>query len=406
MNELFVRYGDIYRASILGQQVYVVSSPEHCERILRWNWENYPRKGQVVKRISLLLGNGLISSNGEFWARQRRMMQPAFTKNAIAGLAGIIVAANAALLERWKDAARRGDPVNVTQDVSRMVLEITLRSIFGEDYDVVSPHFSTLTDEPERNLEFAQAFRPLGNVIRQIAARRRRDGTAATDFLGRLMLARDRDRGEPMTDAQLVAEVMTLIVAGHETTAGLLNWMWYLLARHDDAQQRLAREFEQHPWEAAPPLESFARYEYARRVIDEALRLYPPLWLMTRRAIDDDQLGSYHVPAGTEIYISPYLIQRSPSLWEAPERFDPDRLLPASGAQRHELALCPFGAGPRNCIGELMARVEIQTHLMMFVKELRLSYDPTRPAEITTGMNLLSKEDFIMHPQIVGTGAA
>ena len=400
MNENFARYGNIYKASVFGSDVYVVSSPEYCERILRWNWQNYPRKGQVVKRIALLLGNGLIASNGEFWASQRRMIQPAFSKNSIGALTNIIASVNAELLEKWKLAAKRRETVNVTHDVSFMVLKLMLIAIFGDDYATVAPHFNILAGESARNFEFAVAFRPLGKIILQIAAQRRRDGTRATDFLGRLMQARDRERGEPMPDAQLAREVMTLVVAGHETTAGLLNWMWYLLSRHPESQTRLSAELDRLPWGEVPAMDMLPKYTYTRQVIDEALRLYPPLWLMTRKALNDDQLGDFFVPAGTEIYISPYLIQRSPDLWEAPDHFDPDRMSPDNRLGRHDLALCPFGIGPRNCIGELFARVEIQIHLMMFAKELRLRYDEEKLPEITTGMNLLSKHDFIMLPEI------
>jgi cytochrome P450 len=214
------------------------------------------------------------------------------------------------------------------------------------------------------------------------------------------MEARDRERGEPMPDAQLAREVMTLVVAGHETTAGLLNWMWYLLSRRPESQIRLSDELDRLRWGEAPAMDALPKYTYTRRVIDEALRLYPPLWLVTRKALNDDQLGEFFVPAGTEIYISPYLIQHSPDLWAAPDHFDPDRMNPDNGLDRHELALCPFGAGPRNCIGELFARVEIQIHLMMFAKELWLRYDEEKPPEMSTGMNLLSKNDFIMLPEI------
>jgi cytochrome P450 len=162
MNENFVRYGDIYKASVFGSNVYVVSAPEYCERILRWNWRNYPRKGQIVKRIALLLGNGLIASNGEFWASQRRMIQPTFSKNSIGGLTNIIAGVNAELLEKWKLAAKRRETVNVTHDVSFMVLKLTLIAIFGDDYVTVAPHFNVLAGEPARNFEFAAAFRPLG----------------------------------------------------------------------------------------------------------------------------------------------------------------------------------------------------------------------------------------------------
>ena len=292
--------------------MYVVSAPEYCERILRRNWRNYPRKGQVVKRIALLLGNGIIASNGEFWANQRRMMQPAFTKNAICGMTNIITSANSELLEQWKQAAKRRETVNVTRDISLMVLKLTLIAIFGEDYDTVAPHCGILAEESARNLEFAQTFRPFAKVILQLAAQRRRDNRTATDFLGRLMQARDRERGEPMPDAQLSKEIMTLIIGGHETTACLLNWMWYLLSKHPEVETKLSAEFEHLPWGDVPAFDTLAKYTYTRQVIDEALRLYPPLWLMTRKALNDDHLGDYFVPAGTEIYISPYLIQRSP----------------------------------------------------------------------------------------------
>jgi cytochrome P450 len=400
MNENFVRYGDIYKASVFGSDVYVVSAPKYCERILRSNWQNYPRKGQVVKRIALLLGNGLIASNGELWKSQRQMIQPAFSKNAVTGLTNIITSVNAELLQKWKLAAEDHVTVNTTHDVSVMVLKLTLIVIFGDDYPIVAPHFNILVDESARNLEFAAAFRPLGKIILEVAEARRRDGSTATDVLGQLMRARDRKRRISMSDTQLAKEIMTLIVAGHETTASLINWMWYLLSRYPESEAKLSNEFDRLPWGEVPTTVVLGKYSYTRQVIDEALRLYPPLWLMTRMSVNDDQLGDFFVPAGTEIYISPYLLQRSPYLWEAPDHFDPDRMSPDNGLRRHELALCPFGAGPRNCIGESLARAEIQIHLMMFARELRLCYDEERPAKMKTGMNLLSKDDFIMRPEM------
>ncbi len=400
MNANFARHGDIYQASIYGTRVYVVSNPEYCEHILRANWQNYPRKGQVVKRIALLLGNGLIASNGDFWVSQRRMVQTAFTKQSIDEVASHIVRVNAKLLRDWKSAARRGQEVNVTRDVSLVILEITLVAIFGDDYQKARPYFDVLAEGSDRNLQFAQALRLSAKVILEIIAERRSRGATATDFLGKMMQARDRQTGEAMPDPQLTREVMTLVVAGHETSAGLLNWLWYLLSRSPETQAGLIAEFDAWPWDDAPAMDQLARYAYTRQVIEEALRLYPPLWLMTRKSLDEDHLGPFHVPAGTEIYISPYLIQRSPDLWEAPDDFDPARLDPRERSERPELALCPFGAGPRKCIGEPFARAEMQIHLMMIARELTLRYDEAGSPQIATGMNLLSKHDLMMLPQI------
>lgn len=404
MAENFAKYGDIYRASVFGSEVYVVSNPEYCDRILRWNWRNYPRKGQIIKRIALLLGTGLMASNGEFWASQRRMIQPAFSKSAIAGLTDMIAHINGELLAAWRQAASRREMVNVTRDISAMVLKTTLTAIFGDDYEAAAPHFEVLAGQAGRNLGFVEALRPADRIIKQLAGKRRQGEALTHDFLGTMVHARDRVRGEPMSDAQLVREVATLVVAGHETTASLLNWIWYLLSRHPHVQEKLLAELQSLPWTGSPVPDALAKYTYVRQVIEEALRLYPPGWLMTRKAVQDDHLGEYFVPAGTEIYISPYLIHRSPGLWEAPEEFNPDRITEANSGDRPELALCPFGAGPRNCIGERFARVEIQIHLMMMARELRLRYDEAAPAEMSAGLNLHSKHDFMMLPEKIGPG--
>jgi cytochrome P450 len=399
MHGHFKRYGDIYKASIYGTGAYVISSPEYAQHILRANWQNYT-KGQEFKRVALLLGNGLVVSEGELWKKQRRMIQPAFHHDAIGALTGVITTANAALLGRWKEAALKNESVNVTRDISLMVLEVVLVAIFGRDYERVAPHFNILSDESARDLQFAQAFRALGKIIVQVAARRRKENTNATDLLGMLMAARDRDSGQAMPDHQLVNEIMTLIVAGHETTASTLNWAWYLLSQHPEVEVKLSAELGNLPAGERPSLDALPKFTYARQVIDETLRLYPAVWLISRRALGDDRLGDYFVPAGTEIYISPYFIQRHPDLWQAPDRFNPERFGPDHSQDRHPLAMLAFSAGPRNCIGEFLSRLEMQIHLMTIAKELRLRYAETAPPELDAGVNLRSKNDFIMIPEI------
>ena len=399
MNDQFDRFGSIYRASVYGTNVYVVSDPEHVDHVLRINWQNY-KKGQAIKRIGFLLGNGLMVSEGEFWKSQRRMIQPAFHDRAIGAWINVISAANIALLKKWKDAAQERESVNITSDISHMVLKVVLISIFGDDYEQVAPHFNILSDESARNLQFAQRFRPLGKMVSEVAGQRRKQNRTATDMLGMLMAARDL-KGQPMPDSRLVREIMTLIVAGHETTASTLNWTWYLLSKSAEVEEKLSSELNAVPGSGSPEIGDLAKFVYTRQVIEETLRLYPAGWLMTRAALKNDQLGDYLVPAGTEIYISPYLIQRHPAFWEAPDRFNPDRFGPDELRTRHPMTMLPFSAGPRKCIGESFARIEMQIHLMTIAKHLRLRSLSEQSIQLEAGVNLRNKYDFIMTPEII-----
>lgn len=212
------------------------------------------------------------------------------------------------------------------------------------------------------------------------------------------MQARDPQSAKPMEDMQLIDEILTLIVAGHETTASTLNWAWYLISQHPEVEQKLSEEL--NVLTTFSEFGDLPKFLYTRQVIDEVMRLYPAGWLVTRRALHDDQLGEYFVPAGTEIYIPPYFIQRHPDLWEEPDSFDPDRFRPENSLHRHRLATIPFSVGPRNCIGAVFARIEMQIHVMTIARHLRLRYVQSGPIEFEAGVNLRSKHDFIMYPEI------
>ncbi len=397
------RYGVLFEASIYGRPVYVLSGPEHAHQVLVAHWRNYVRKSAAITRISLSLGTGLLSSNGPLWVRQRRMLQPAFTRPAIGALLPLILRVNEQLCARWVQAAHGGASVDVTADVSRATLEITLRALFGEDYPAVAGEFELITQDL-RDLAFAHGFSALRPLVVEIArARRQRPDAEAADLLGRILSARDRDSGEPMSDAQLASEVLTIAVAGHETTASILAWTWFLLATHPRVEMRLLTEID--ALSGAPvSVEVLKRLPYLSRVIEEALRLYPPAWLVTRRAVQDDHLGEFLVPAGTEIYISPYLIQRNPAYWKMPDRFAPERFEAAGGeGERGEgeraAARCPFGAGPRNCIGEFMARLEMQAQLLTVLRRLRLK-PAGDPPQIAAGINLTTREHLHLRPYL------
>jgi cytochrome P450 len=387
----FAEFGDIFKASIYGTSVYAVRDLAFARHVLVENWRNYV-KGQFIKRIAFLLGNGLMVSEGELWKRQRRMIQPAFHPKSVGALIGMIATVNYGLLQKWRQAARQGASINLTHDVSGMALEVILRAIFGEDYALAAAHFKLISDEAARDWAFAQSFRALRKIIIEVTERRRREPLRSSgDFLDVLIDARDPQTSEPMSDRQIVNEVLTLIVAGHETTASTLNWTWYLLSRHPEAEQKLFEEARQFQ---GP--ETLPQLAYSRRIMDESMRLYPAGWLMTRKALNDDWLGDFLVPAGTEIYVSPYFIQRHPKLWDEPDLFDPDRFLPDDARRR---ATMPFSAGPRNCIGESFARAEMQLHLLIIARHLRLRYEESQPVALEAGVNLRGKHDFIMHPE-------
>ena len=393
------RFGDIFRARAFGGDIYVVNHPDYIQHVLRRNWRNY-KKGFAIKKIALLLGRGLMVSEGELWKTQRKLIQPAFHRNAVEGLVEVMNATNLELRNRWERAAARRETVNVTRDVSAMALNTVLMSLFGNDFDALEPHFRVLTDELARNLELVEAFKGLREIVGELAARRKRQGDQSPDMLGMLMGLRDRAGRPAMSDSQLISEVMTIVVAGHETTASTLNWTWHLLSRHPRIEQRVHAEVDRVVHGRGVGLADLRNAPLTRQVIEEAMRLYPAGWLMTRRALKDDQLGEYFVPAGAEIYIAPYFMQRHPGFWDDPERFDPDRFAPERSRDRPELATLPFSAGPRNCIGEQYAYTEMQIHLMLVARRLKLTGLDAGTPELDVGVNLRSKHDFIMRPEL------
>ena len=399
MIDQFKNVGNCYRANLYGIDAYFVNDVNYVQLMLRDNWRNYNKNTIAMKRIRMLTGNGIITSDGHLWKKQRRLMQPAFHRDVISGLTDTIVNSNSSLLKNWEHAARNRESVNVTRDIDIMILETVLVSIFGEDYPKVAPEFKILAEELARNFEFAEAFRPLREVVTRVAAKRRTKNTVAKDILGLLMEVRDRDSHQTMSLEELVTEIMTLIVAGYETTSLTLTWTWYLLSRNTGVDVKLGaylknRHVDELREQFLSPL-----FAYTRQILDETLRLYPPIWVMVRKASNMDFLGDYFVPARTEIYFSPYIIQRSPALWEAPDRFDPNRFDPDRSKGRHAFAMLPFGAGPRNCIGEGLAQFEMQIHLIMVAQKLRLRYDDATSPELETGVNLRPKRDFIMFPE-------
>ena len=397
MIELFARHGDTYRVYVPARRsyTYVIHHPDDVKRVLVSNHRNYT-KGVGLDRVKILLGKGIMTSEGELWKRQRYMMQPLFHRRVVTEFAQVIARVNDRCIARWEGLARGGELVNLTDEMSELTLEIVLRSIFGRDLDRLSAPFEVVTREQSRDLQFAYKFRSLTKLVAQLIAERRASEEQHFDYVAMLMNARDKDSGAPMGERELIDEIMTLVVAGHETTASGLNWTWYLISQHPQVEARLHAELDAAADVPAPTLSEMEELRYTRQVIDEALRLYPPGWVLSRRTVAADVLGGYPVAAGTNVLLPLYLLHRHPRFWRDPEAFDPERFAPEHESQRPRFAYMPFAAGPRHCIGETFALYEMQMHLYKVARRYRLRYVPDKPLELEAQINLRTRHPLHM----------
>ncbi len=394
------RYGDVVRYRMGPLQVYQVSHPDDVKRVLVDNAQNY-RKTWLMQRLRPILGNGLLLSEGDFWKRQRRLAQPAFHRERMAGLATAITRVVESALQRWEPLAETGQPFDLAAELTRLTLAITGRVLFSTDLsdsaDEVGQAVTVALEESNRRALAAlplplalplpshrrlqSAIQVLERVVLGLIDQRRRGAIRADDLLSLLMETRDADTGEGMSDAQLRDEVMTLVLAGHETTANALAWTFHLLQQHPEAGERLAHEVFSVLGERVPGLEDLPRLRYTARVFDEALRLYPPAWLFSRMALAEDELSGYTIPRGSIVVALPYVIHRHPAFWEHPEDFDPDRFLPERSGSRPRFAWLPFGGGQRLCIGNGLALMEGQLVLAMVARRYRFRLVPGHPVE-------------------------
>ena len=395
------RYGDLFRIHAPGRRsdTWIVNNPADIKRVLVTSHRNYT-KGVGLDRVALLLGNGIMTSEGETWRRQRRMIQPFFHRRVIEQFATLIEGCVAERLARWQGFAARASPIDITEEMSALTLDIIVRSIFGSDLAWLAERmggdpFALVTEHSARDLQFAYRFRSLTRLVGELVAKRRAAGEQHADFLGMLMAARDKDSGEPMPERELLDEAMTLVVAGHETSASALNWTWYLLATHPQAARRLEAEVDALPDVPRLSFQDTERLRYTQAVLQEAMRLYPPGWILSRRSIEADTLGGYTVPPRTDVMLSPYLIQRHPAHWEAPEEFRPERFLDVADP-RDRWIYIPFAAGPRHCVGENFAMYEMTVHVARVARHWQLEYLDDGPIELEAAINLRTRRGLRM----------
>jgi cytochrome P450 len=389
------QYGDLAYLRMAGEHLFLAGDPAVIRDVLVTHNQNF-HKSRGLERIKILLGEGLLTSEDAFHLRQRRLMQPAFHRNRIAAYASTMVT--------YADRVRRGwipgSTIDVAREMSRLTLLIVGKTLFDADVEsqardvgdamsglmdsfwtLMLPFGETLQRLPLPHIRRGRKARErLDAIIYGIIRERRANLGDRGDLLSMLLLAQDdEDKGRGMTDRQVRDEAMTIFLAGHETTANALTWTWYLLSQSPEVERRLHAEIDSVLNGLLPTVADIERLPYTTRVITESMRLYPPAWLVGRRAINEYSIGRYHVPARSIIVMSQWIVHRDARQYLDPERFDPDRWTPEFKAALPRFAYFPFGGGPRQCIGESFAWMELVLLVATLAQQWRFALLPGHP---------------------------
>ncbi|MEP7336470.1 MAG: cytochrome P450 [Acidobacteriota bacterium] len=392
LTRIHQQYGEVAFFKLGPQPVFLLNNPDHIRDVLITHNKNF-MKGEGLQRAKRLLGEGLLTSEGEFHLRQRRLAQPAFHRQRIAAYATTMVEYAARTGDGW----RSGEERDIAREMMRLTLAIAGKTLFDADVETEADEignalsqameaFNYMTLPFSQLLErlpipamkrFRQGRERLDVTIYRMIAERRASGEDRGDLLSMLMQARDVEGdGSGMTDEQLRDEAMTIFLAGHETTANALTWTWYLLSQYPEIEAKFHAEVDQVLNGSLPTVEDFPRLRYTEMVFAESMRLYPPAWIIGRRALNDYQLGDYHVPARSIMLMSQYLMHHNPKYFPDPDRFDPERWTPQARDARPKFSYFPFGGGPRLCIGESFAWMEGVLVLATLAQKWRLRLVP------------------------------
>jgi cytochrome P450 len=388
------RYGDVVHIKAGKYHGYLVCAPADIKHVLQDNYRNY-HKSPLYDRLKHGIGDGLLTSEDAVWLRQRRLAQPAFHRERLAAMCDVMADCTEQLLAQWEAVAARGETLELVSEMMHLTQRIIVRTMFSTDlgsaaetvnrtWPVINKRIGeTFWSTPletslplPANRRFRRALAELETVVYRIIAERRQSPGDTRDLLSMLLAARDEDTGEQMTDRQLRDEVMTMLLAGHETTSVALSWTYFLLWQHPNADERLAAEAVEVLGDRRAAFGDTERLHFTRMVLHESLRLYPPAWGFSRLALGDDRISGYGVGAGSLVFVIPFVVHRRPALWPDPERFDPERFVPDRIAERPRFAFLPFGGGPRGCIGSNFAMIEAQVILAMIARRYRIEVVP------------------------------
>ena len=384
-------FGDASRMAIGPKTLYFFNHPDHAKHVLADNAANY-HKGIGLVQAKRALGDGLLTSEGELWRKQRRTIQPVFQHKRIVRQAGVVADEAAKLVARLR-AHDGGEAVDVLHEMTGLTLGVLGRTLLDADlegFPDVGHAFEAVQDQAmfemvtmsmvprwvplPKQVRFRRGRRQLHEVVEHLVADRARLGEpTGDDVLSRLMVSTREEADARVGSRRMQDELITLLLAGHETTASTLGWTCHLVDEHPEVGERLRAEARAVLGDRLPEYEDLRRLTYTTQVVEEVMRLYPPVWILPREAQEADEVGGYHVPAGADVLVCPYTLHRHPAFWPEPERFDPERFHPDATANRPRYAYIPFGAGPRFCVGSSLGMMEAVFVIAMMARELRLN---------------------------------
>ena len=405
MHDMLTQYGDFmcWRGFY---DVYLVNHPDYLRPVLSQNYQQFSKRTIDYRVLARVMGNGLVSNDGPHWVRQRKLMQPLFSNRNVNAFDQTINELTASLMAQW-DTQVGDETIWVDREMGKLTFQIVGATLFGSDIEQHAGEVAEIIEVVNQqtqemralmtlyswiptpyNLKWNRAMKRLNKIVYSMIAARRRDGVGDADILDRLINARDEETGEGMDETQMRDEVVTLMLAGHETSANALAWTLYLLASHPDVEAHLTEDLATTLNGAPATAADLTQIPYLKQVVQESMRIYPPVWAYARRSEQEEEFDGYVLPAKAYVGVVPYALHRHPEFWPEPERFDPDRFQPNRSESRHSYCYLPFAAGPRTCIGAGMAMLETQLVLAQILQRFKIHLVPDHPIETIAKVTL------------------
>lgn len=412
------RHGNIFQIPMLGFSSVYLHHPDYIKRVLQEKHRSYDKGGPMAGLVEPLLGQGLATNiGGDPWKKRRQLMQPAFHKQQLDGIGQVVTSLSEQMLANWHTTAAADATVDVVQEMSDLALKVVVKALFSlelsDEKQAIFRHAITeaqaemaaflrlpvvpLSVPTPSHRRFWRSIKIVNDMLYEIIAEYRdASQPQQTDILSMLLAARDSETGEALSDKELRDELVTMFFAGHETSAKTLGWFWYILAKHPDIEDQVRAEVDSVLGGRVPAMADLPKLVYTNQVVHEALRLYAPTWMLSRRAREEDEIGGFRVPKGSEVVWSPFLLHRDPEFWPDPEKVDPERFAPDKMKTMHKGAYIPFSIGPRICIGNMFALTEIQLVVATVIQHYQLRLADSRAVDPSPELLLIPERPIHM----------